>query len=83
MVEQFGLAIMPRFFHIAMSLGLHSGTTSGISLSILKWLVLSITTAPLSAANLANFSETEPPALKNAISISCSLKTFSVSSFTL
>ena len=83
MVEQFGLAMMPRVFHCAMSCGLHSGTTSGTSASILKWLVLSMTTAPLAAANLAYFSDTDPPALKNAISISCSSKTVSVSSTTL
>ena len=45
--------------------------------------MLSITTAPASTANFANFSETLPPALKNAISISFSSKQVSVNSKTV
>ena len=66
-VEQLGFAIIPLCLNA--SLGLTSGTTSGISGSILKALLLSITTAPLSAAYVANSFDLEAPAEKSAISI--------------
>lgn len=53
----------PLFY---ISSGLHSGTTKGTSLCILKWLVLSITTAPLLAASGANFSEIDPLSTKKS-----------------
>ena len=61
-------------------LGLISGTTRGTFSSILKALLLSITTAPESTAWGANSLLLEPPAEKNAISIP--LKDFGVSSST-
>ncbi len=47
-VEQLGLAMIPRCF--MMSCGLTSGTTSGTSGSMRKALELSTTTAPAAAA---------------------------------
>ena len=78
MVEQFGFAMMPSC--AAMASGLISGITSGTFGSMRKAEELSTTTAPARAAIGANFFEIEPPALKNAMSMSSKL--FSVSSST-
>src|SRR3972149_4108451 len=67
MVEQLGLAIIPRFLYILMASAFTSGTTSGISGAILKALVLSITTQPALAAIGAKCSLTLPPAEKRPI----------------
>src|SRR5690606_38467528 len=67
MVEQFGLAMMPRGRCAAAS-GLTSATTSGTSWSWRNAEELSITTAP-AAANLGACSfETSPPAANSAMS---------------
>src|SRR4030042_5244834 len=78
MVEQFGLAIIPVWLNTSWLLT--SGTISGIPSSILKALLLSITTAPLSTAYFANSFDLEAPAEKRAISIF--LKESPVNSFT-
>src|SRR3990170_3067858 len=67
MVEQLGLAIIPRFVYILMASSFTSGTTSGISGAILKAPVLSITTQPALAAMGAKRSLTLPPAEKKPI----------------
>src|SRR3546814_6118927 len=67
MVEQLGLAMMPRGRCFAAS-GLTSLTTSGTSASWRKAEELSITTAP-AAANFGAYSfETAPPAENSAMS---------------
>src|SRR5580765_7229811 len=60
-VEQFGLAMMPRFVYPAIACGLTSGTTSGTSGSMRNCEVLSITTAPALAAFGANTADTLLP----------------------
>ena len=60
MVEQLGLATMPRWPSSAS--GLTSATTSGTSSCMRKWLVLSTTTAPASTNRGAHSALTEPPA---------------------
>src|SRR3990170_3223641 len=67
MVEQLGLAIIPRFLYILMASSFTSGTISGISGAIRKTLVLSITTQPALAAMGAKRSLTLPPAEKRPI----------------
>src|SRR4051812_25311414 len=57
MVEQFGLAMIPRC--LATSCGLTSGTTRGTSGSIRKALELSTTTAPARAAIGLYWRETQ------------------------
>ena len=54
------------FFNSAC--GFTSGTTSGISGSMRKWLVLSITTQPCAAARGACTAEIDAPGLNNPIS---------------
>ena len=82
MVEQFGLAIMPLCLN-ALS-GFISGTTKGTSGSILKALLLSITTVPDSTACGIYTLLLSRPAEKNAKStplkdfdVNCSTGIFS------
>src|SRR3989338_3022383 len=79
MVEQFGFAIIPLCFLMASLFT--SGTTSGIFGSILKALLLSITTAPDLTAFGAKSRLLEAPAEKRAMLIP--LKESSVNLFTL
>src|SRR3954470_7766384 len=58
----------PRFVYSPIAFALTSGTTSGTSGSIRNRAVLSTTTAPAATANGANFSLTDPPAEKSAMS---------------
>ena len=67
MVEQFGLATMPRRMRPSAS-GFTSGTTSGTSGSMRNWLVLSITMHPASAARGAWMAETAAPGLNRPMS---------------
>ena len=69
MVEQLGLAMMPRFLYLAMASGLTSGTTKGTSGSMRKCDVLSITTAPAFAARGVYSAETLAPGDDSTISI--------------
>ncbi len=69
MVEQFGLAMMLRLANLRRSPGFTSGTTSGTSGSMRKWLVLSITTQPAAAARGAWMAEIEAPGLNRPISV--------------
>src|SRR5512143_3468992 len=66
MVEQLGLAMMPRFLYWAMAWAFTSGTTKGISGSMRKALLLSTTTAPEAAAAGPNSRLREAPAEKRA-----------------
>src|SRR6185437_3702349 len=66
MVEQLGLAMMPRWLRTAS--GLISGTTSGTVASMRKADELSTTTAPCSTASGAKRLEVLPPAEKSATS---------------
>ncbi len=68
MVEQLGLAMMPRFLYCAIASGLTSLTTSGTSGSMRNCEVLSITTAPALAARGACTAETLAPGENSAIS---------------
>src|SRR5512134_4155698 len=68
-VGQFGLAMIPRFLYWAMSCGLISGTTRGMSGSIRNAEELSTTTAPDSHAAGANSLLREAPAENRAMSI--------------
>ena len=79
-VEQLGLAMMPRWAWSAILSALTSGTTNGISSSIRKWLVLSMTTAPASTAAWAYRALTDEPAENSAMSMSS--KESSSSTFT-
>src|SRR5215467_7893088 len=81
MVEQLGLATMPRFLYWEICFGLTSGTTNGTSGSMRKKAVLSTTTAPAFTATGANWALTLPPAEKSPISIP--LKESSVRTSTL
>ena len=72
--------MIPRFLYRAMASGFTSGTTRGISGTMRKAFVLSITTQPAAAAMGANFSLMLPPAEKRPISIP--RKEFSVKSST-
>ena len=67
MVEQFGLATMPRRIR-ASACGFTSGTTSGTSSSMRNWLVLSMTMHPASAARGAWIALTAAPGLNSAMS---------------
>ena len=67
MVEQFGLAMMPRRMRDSAS-GFTSGTTSGTSGSMRNWLVLSITMHPASAARGAWIADTAAPGLNRPMS---------------
>ena len=60
-VEQFGFAMIP-FAGVRASTAFASGTTSGTSLSIRHWLLLSITIAPVSAKIGAKVLLVPPPA---------------------
>src|SRR6516165_7071322 len=68
-VEQFGLAIMPRLVQCAIACGLTSGTTSGTSGSMRKQEVLSMTTAPALVAWGAKTAETWAPGEERTMSI--------------
>jgi hypothetical protein len=68
MVEQFGLAMMPRFLYCAIACGLTSLTTSGTSGSMRNCEVLSITTVPALAARGACTAETLAPGENRPIS---------------
>ena len=68
-VVQLGLAIIP-FGRVSASFALHSGTTKGTSLSILKALELSIITAPCFVIVSAYSNEVPPPADTKAMSMS-------------
>ena len=68
-VEQFGLAMMPRLKCCAIASGLTSGTTSGTSGSMRKREVLSMTTAPAFAARGANTSDTLAPGEDSTMSM--------------
>src|SRR5439155_26627296 len=65
-VEQFGLAMIPRCLRI--SRGFTSGTTRGTSGSIRKALELSTTTAPAAAATGLHWRETLAGVLDRTIS---------------
>ena len=67
MVEQFGLAMMPRRMRPS-ACGLTSGTTSGTSGSMRNWLVLSMTVQPEAAARGACTAETAAPGLNSPMS---------------
>ncbi len=67
MVEQFGLAMIPRC--LRMSWGFTSGTTRGTSGSIRKALELSTTTAPAAAAIGLQWREMLAGVLERTISI--------------
>ncbi len=69
MVEQLGLAMMRRLRKPARACGFTSGTTSGTSGSMRKWLVLSITTQPAAAARGAWTAETAAPGLNRPMSV--------------
>src|SRR5207302_8652201 len=68
-VEQFGLAMMLRFWYCAMASGLTSGTTSGTSGSIRQREVLSMTIAPALAARGANSPDTLAPGDDSTMSV--------------
>ena len=70
MVEQFGLAMMPRLAKRFSACGFTSGTTSGTSGSMRNWLVLSITTQPAAAARGACTAETAAPG-ENSAEVAC------------
>jgi hypothetical protein len=69
MVEQFGLAMMLRLEKRLRACGFTSGTTSGTSGSMRKWLVLSITTQPAAAARGAWTADTEAPGENRPMSV--------------
>ncbi len=69
MVEQLGLAMMLRLRKFFRASAFTSGTTSGISGSMRKKEVLSITTQPAAAARGAKVAETVLPGEKRAMSV--------------
>src|SRR5216683_744727 len=73
-VEQFGLAMMPRFWYCAIASGLTSGTTSGTSGSMRKHEVLSMTIAPAFVARGANTADTLLPGEDRTMSMPLKLK---------
>ena len=75
MVEQLGLAMMPRWPRTAS--GLISGTTSGTAGSMRNAEELSTTTAPCSTASGPKRLEMLPPAEKSAMSTPRKLSSFS------
>jgi len=83
MVEQLGLAMMPRFLYPATASGLTSGTTSGTSGCMRKCDVLSMTTAPALAARGLCSADTFAPGDDSTMSMpskskAASSRTFSV-----
>ena len=69
-VLQFGLATIRRLANFASACGFTSGTTSGTSGSMRKWLVLSITAQPAAAARGACTAEIAAPGLNRPMSVS-------------
>ena len=75
-VEQFGFAIIFLFRNSAIASGFTSGTTRGMSGSIRKCDVLSITIAPAEVARGTYSAETLAPGLDKTISVPSKSKLF-------
>src|SRR5476649_288483 len=69
MVEQLGLAMMPRRLYCAIAARFTSGTTSGTSGSMRQYEVLSITTAPALTARGECSAETLEPGEESTMSM--------------